>query len=197
MHFRANGLGCANMEFWHSLGLAMSNYRRSHADGATFFFTLVTYRRQRILTDMALRLALHDAIVRVRQRYPFTIDAWVLLPDHLHAIWTLPLGDADFGLRWSWIKRLVTRAVAENYERPDWRNASRIGRRESTIWQRRFWEHQIRNDADFSAHMDYVHFNPVKHGLVARVQDWPHSTFHRWVAKGIYPLDWAGLVLDY
>lgn len=143
----------------------MSHYRRSHADGATFFFTVVTYRRQPILTDEALRAALHAAILRVRERYPFAIDAWVLLPDHLHTIWTLPPGDADFGLRWSWIKRLVTHAVAADYERADWRNVSRRARRESTLWQRRFWEHQIRDAADFRHHMDYVYFNPVKHGL--------------------------------
>lgn len=125
----------------------MSRYRRSNTDGATFFFTVVTHRRQNILTDEALRVALRTAILRVRERYPFNIDAWVLLPDHLHAIWTLLSGDADFGLRWSWIKRLVTRAVAENYERADWRNASRLVRRESTLWQRRFWEHQIRDEA--------------------------------------------------
>ncbi len=184
---------CANNEIFVFMVLVVSNYRRSHADGRPSSLPVVTHRRQRILTDEPLRMALHDAILRVRQRYPFTIDAWVLLPDHLHAIWTLPLGDADFGLRWGLIKRLVTRSVAVNYERPDWRNASRIERRESTIWQRRFWEHQIRNEADFAAHMDYVHFNPVKHGLVTQVQDWPHSTFHRWVAQGIYPLDWAGI----
>ena len=170
----------------------MSRYRRSNVAGATYFFTVVAYRRQPILTDDAFRRALHDAILRVRARYPFTVDAWVLLPDHLHAIWTLPAGDADFGVRWGWIKRLVTRAVAADYERADWQDASRLARRESTIWQRRFWEHQIRNDADYAAHMDYVHFNPVKHGLVGRVADWPHSTFHRLVKAGVYPPDWAG-----
>ncbi|MFZ4538561.1 REP-associated tyrosine transposase [Propionivibrio sp.] len=170
----------------------MSRYRRSNVTGATFFFTVVTYRRQPILTDEALRRALHDAILRVRERYPFTIDAWVLLPDHLHAIWTLHADDAGFGVRWGWVKRLVTRAVVAGYERSDWRNASRVARRESTIWQRRFWEHQIRDDADFAVHMDYAHFNPVKHGLVRSVADWPHSTFHRLVRSGIYPPDWAG-----
>ena len=170
----------------------MSRYRRSNVAGATYFFTVVTHRRQPILTDDVLRRALHDAILRVKERYPFAIDAWVLLPDHLHAIWTLPPGDADFGLRWGWIKRLVTRAVAAEYERAEWRNATRVARRESTIWQRRFWEHQIRNDADYAAHMDYVHFNPVKHGVVSSVADWPHSTFHRLVRLGDYSPDWAG-----
>lgn len=169
----------------------MSRYRRSNTDGATFFFTVVTYRRQPILTNEPLRAALRTAILRVRERYPFAIDAWVLLPDHLHAIWTLPPGDADFGLRWGGIKRLVTHAVAADYERADWRNASRLARRESTIWQRRFWEHQIRDEDDFRHHMDYLHFNPVKHGLVETVADWPYSTFHRLVDSGVYPADWA------
>jgi putative transposase len=123
---------------------------------------------------------------------PFAIDAWVLLPDHLHCIWTLPADDADFGRRWGRIKLLVTRAVAADYERAEWRTASRIARRGSSLWQRRFWEHQIRDDADYAAHMDYVHFNPVKHSLVRAVADWPHSTFHRLVKAGVYTADWAG-----
>ena len=170
----------------------MSRYRRSNATGATFFFTVVMHRRQRILTDEPVRRALRDAVRRVRAEMPFSIDAWVLLPDHLHCIWTLPPGDADFGRRWGRIKFLVTRAVAADYARADWRNASRIVRRESTIWQRRFWEHQIRDDADYAAHMDYVYINPLKHGLVHAVADWPHSTFHRLVRAGVYPANWAG-----
>ena len=170
----------------------MSRYRRSNAAGATFFFTLVTHRRQSILCDEPVRRALREAVSRERARRPFNIDAWVLLPDHLHCIWSLPPGDADFGFRWGWIKRLVTRAVAAEYERAEWRNPSRITRRESTIWQRRFWEHQIRDDADYATHMDYVHINPVKHGLVCAVAEWPHSTFHRLARAGVYPVDWAG-----
>lgn len=170
----------------------MSRYRRSTTTGATFFFTVVTCRRRRILIDDAVRRALHDAIVRVRDRYPFTVNAWVLLPDHLHCLWTLPPGDADFGVRWRWINRLVTRAVATDYVQPDTRGASRIARRESTVWQRRFWEHQIRDEADFVAHMDYLHFNPAKHGLAGSAADWPYSTFHRLVRAGIYPADWGG-----
>jgi len=170
----------------------MSRYRRSHAAGATFFFTVVMHHRRTILTDAPLRTALRAAIRRMQTQSPFAIDAWVLLPDHLHCIWTLPPGDADFGRRWSCIKRWVTQAVAADYERSEWRNASRTSRRESTLWQRRFWEHQIRDEADFAAHMDYVHINPVKHGLVSVVADWPHSTFHRLVRDGVYAPDWAG-----
>ena len=170
----------------------MSHYRRSNVTGATFFFTVAMHRRQPILTDEPFRRALRDAVREVREDMPFAIDAWVLLPDHLHCIWTLPSNDADFGRRWGCIKRLVTRAVAADYEQADWRTPSRITRRESTIWQRRFWEHQIRDDSDYASHMDYVHINPVKHGLVHTVADWPHSTFHRLVHAGMYPPDWAG-----
>lgn len=171
----------------------MQRYRRSNTTGARFFFTVVTYRRQRFLTDAPMRLALRGAIRQVQARWSFSIDAWVLLPDHLHCIWTLPSQDAEFGRRWGCIKRLVTCAMAADYARPEWRNDSRIARRESTIWQRRFWEHQIRDDADYAAHMNYLHFNPVKHGLVTSVADWPHSTFHRLVRAGVYTPDWAGV----
>lgn len=171
----------------------MSDYRRFFLGGATYFFTVVTHRRQPIFTDPAVRRALREAIAAVRQDAPFTIDAWVLLPDHLHCLWTLPAGDADFGRRWSAIKRRVTQVVASRYAHPEWRNASRIRRRESTIWQRRFWEHCIRDEADFARHLDYLHFNPVKHGLVSVVGDWPYSSFHRLVRAGVYPADWCGL----
>ena len=170
----------------------MSDYRRCFQGGATYFFTVVTHRRQSILTDTPLRRALREAIVAVRQQVPFAIDAWVLLPDHLHCLWTLPAGDAKFGRRWSAIKRRVTQAVASDYAHPEWRNAARIRRRESTIWQRRFWEHGIRDEADFSRHLDYLLFNPVKHGLVSAVVDWPYSSFHRLVRAGMYPAAWGG-----
>lgn len=109
----------------------------------------------------------------LQSRHPFTIDAWVLLPDHLHCIWALPPGDAD-------------------YHRVDWMTASKTKHRESTFWQQRYWEHCITTDLDYAHHRDYIAINPVKHGLVNRVCAWPYSTFHRDVARGIYPLDWAG-----
>lgn len=169
----------------------MSEYRRAQVPGGTFFFTVVTYNRQSFLCDEDVRNALRDAIAKVRARHPFNIDAWVLLPDHLHAIWTLPEGDADFSLRWNLIKRYVTRACAKHLERPEWLSESKEEHRESTLWQRRFWEHQIRDDRDYAAHMDYLHFNPVKHGYVKRVADWPYSSFHRHVRNGVYPTDWG------
>jgi putative transposase len=169
----------------------MSRYRRATTPGATYFFTVVTYRRRRFLCDADVRIALREAISQVRSRFPFRIDAWVLLPDHLHAIWTLPPDDARFALRWQQIKRLVTLRCGERLHQTAWMNESRTRHRESTLWQRRYWEHQIRNDLDFERHMDYLHYNPVKHGLVKQVNDWPYSSFHRYVEAGVYPPDWA------
>jgi putative transposase len=170
----------------------MSRYRRVVIPGATYFFTVVTYRRRPILCDALVRAALREAIKAVQLRHPFTIDAWVLLPDHLHCIWTLPPDDADYALRWHLIKRRVSLACARHYHRPDWLTASKIKHREATFWQRRYWEHCITTPLDYAHHSDYIAINPVKHGLVARVRDWPYSTFHRDVTRGIYPLAWAG-----
>ena len=179
----------------------MSRYRRASAAGSSYFFTVVAYRRQPILCNEAIRNALRDAIETVRTSRSFVIDAWVLLPDHLHCVWTLPDGDADFSTRWMKIKRAVSLACREIYHRPDLVSTSKFKHRESTIWQRRFWEHHIRNENDFARHVDYIHFNPVKHGHAQNAIDWPYSTFHRHVRDGIYARDWAGsmesVVLEY
>ncbi|MGF0336955.1 transposase [Ectopseudomonas toyotomiensis] len=166
----------------------MSNYRRARDAGACYFFTLVSHQRLPVLTDAPLRAALRRAIERVRLHRPFVIEAWVLLPDHLHCLWRMPQGDADFGARWSMIKRLTSQAVAV----PGTVSLSRSLRRESGLWQRRFWEHRIRDEDDYQRHLDYLHFNPVRHGLVPRVADWPWSSFHRLVKEGVYPADWGG-----
>ena len=170
----------------------MSRYRRANTPGATWFFTVVTYRRQALLCDPELRQALRQAIEKVRVKRPFRIDAWVLLPDHLHCIWTLPPGDANYATRWGMIKRAVSMACAKEYKRPEWISHSKRRHRESTIWQRRYWEHRIRDERDFARHVDYIHYNPVKHGLCPRVIDWPWSTFHRYVGRGDYVIDWGG-----
>ena len=170
----------------------MSRYRRASVAGSSYFFTVVTYRRQPILCNDAVRIALRTAIETVRTTRPFVIDAWVLLPDHLHCIWTLPDGDADFSTRWMTIKRAVSLACRENYRRADWVTASKLKHRESTIWQRRFWEHQIRDEDDLARHVDYIHFNPVKHGHTQHTKDWPYSTFHRYVRDKVYAHGWAG-----
>jgi putative transposase len=169
----------------------MTYYRRTRT-GNTFFFTLVAYHRRPILCDPTIRLSLRRAIGDVRKTRPFSVDGWVLMPDHLHCLWTLPPGDVDFSTRWSLIKRSVSRFSPDVALAPDLRNASTRKHRESTIWQRRFWEHLIRNDVDFERHLDYIHYNPVRHGYVTRAVDWPYSTIHRYVRDGIYPVDWAG-----
>jgi putative transposase len=131
---------------------------------------------------------LRTAFRETRRRHPFTIDAMVVLPDHLHAIWPLPEGDADFATRW----RLIKSAFSRGFGAGERISKSRASKGERGIWQRRYWEHTIRDDNDFARHVDYIHFNPVKHRLVARVRDWPYSSFHRLVKLGVYPYDWAG-----
>ncbi|MXS86101.1 transposase [Nitrosomonas sp. HPC101] len=163
----------------------MSNYRRVRAGGGVYFFTLVTRHRQKILCHENIRQALRAGIETTRLARPFVIHGWVLLPDHLHCIWALPPDDADFSVRWSMIKRFVTQQCGLQSSTGQRKN-------ESSLWQRRFWEHQIRNERDYRRHMDYLHYNPVKHGLVTKVSDWPYSTFHRHVRLGTYEPDWAG-----
>lgn len=138
------------------------------------------------------RRILRGIIREVRQQYLFTIDAWVLLPEHIHCIWTLPPGDADYSKRWGLIKAGFSKAARALFERAEWISGSKSKHRESTLWQRRFWEHQIRGQEDFNRHVDYIHWNPVKHGHVRHVADWPYSTFHRYVHAGIYPENWGG-----
>jgi putative transposase len=165
----------------------MTNYRRNFVAGGSYFFTVnLADRRLRLLTDHieALRAAFHYA----RNRHPFTVEATVILPEHLHAIWTLPDGDADFALRWRLIKSTFSRALPQDEQV----SKSRSDRGERGIWQRRYWEHTLRDEGDFARHVDYIHFNPVKHGHVGRVRDWPYSSFHRMVRLGVYPEDWAG-----
>jgi putative transposase len=174
----------------------VSNYRRANAKGGTYFFTVVTYRRQKFLTLPESRHALRNAIVAAKLHCAFGIEAWVLLPDHMHCIWTLPENDSDFSIRWGLIKAHFTKQNKARLHNETWMNQSKLKHRESTIWQRRFWEHQIRDDYDFEKHVDYIHYNPVKHGYVDRVFDWPHSTCHRYVRSGIYPIAWAGSVSD-
>ena len=168
----------------------MSRYRRARA-GQTYFFTLISFRRRPILCHASIRDALRSALIEVRQCRPFDIDAWVLMPDHLHCIWTLPVSDNDYSTRWALIKRLVSRSCA-TLGAPRPASTSRNKHRDATIWQRRFHEHMIRDDWDFERHADYIHFNPVKHGHAESVAAWPFSTFHRYVRDGVYPVDWGG-----
>jgi putative transposase len=170
----------------------MSRYRRANVCGGCYFFTVVTERRQPILIDGPVRIALRDAIIRVREQYPFEINAWVLLPDHLHAIWTLPPNDANFALRWRLIKTHVTRTCGHLYFNPQWLTKRRASKQSGTLWQHRYWEHCIRDQKDFNHHMDYLHMNPVKHKLIKHASEWPYSSFHRYAREGIYSHDWMG-----
>jgi len=169
----------------------MPQYRRARIPGGSFFFTVVTERRQRLLTDLHVRLALRQAIQAVRQERPFGIDGWVLLPDHLHAIWTLPSDDDDFATRWRLIKARVTRQLGPGFRDPRVMTERRHARGHGSIWQHRYWERWLRDEDDMRLHLDYLHFNPVKHGLVSRVADWQWSSFHRHVVAGAYPEDWG------
>jgi len=165
----------------------MTGYRRNFVVGGCLFFTVnLAGRRRRLLTENidVLRTALRET----QRRHPFSIDAMVVLPDHLHAVWTLPDGDADFSTRWRLVKTSFSWKLA--VEEPV--STSRAGKGERGIWQRRYWEHTIRDENDFRRHIDYIHINPVKHGLVTRVSDWPYSSFHRMVRESVYPEDWAG-----
>jgi len=169
----------------------MSNYKRQKSVGGTFFFTVVTYKRKPVLENPVCIKRLRASIKETRRTYPFHIDAWVLLPEHMHCIWTLPDRDGNYSRLWGLIKQGFTKRARALL--PDATNSlSRIKHREACVWQRRFWEHEIRNEEDFNNHVDYIHYNPVKHGHVQRVQDWPFSTFHRYVKQGIYSVDWAG-----
>ena len=174
----------------------MATFRRA-THGTTYFFTVVSYNRRAILCDTPIRDALRQAIITTATRFPFTIDAWVLMPDHLHAIWTLPADDVDYSRRWALIKRFVSKQCGGLYQDNEQLSASSIAKRESNIWQRRFWEHVIRDDNDFEQHMNYLHYNPIKHGLVNSLTDWEYSTFHRYVANGVYPLNWGNTELNF
>ena len=153
----------------------MSNYRRVYTPGATYFFTVVTGTRQPLFSNPEICQLLASALRQVRESRPFKTDAIVVLPDHLHCIWRLPEGDSDFSGRWREIKKYV----------------SHRANLESAVWQRRFWEHRIRDEEDWRRHLDYIHFNPVKHGLVTNAQDWPWSSLKRCMAKGWYEEGWG------
>jgi putative transposase len=169
----------------------MPNYRRARVPGGCFFFTQVTDRRANLFQDATARSLLASSLRRWRTRWPFGLTAIVLLPDHLHAIWTLPPGDGGFSTRWAWLKKEFTKAwlAIAGSEQPVSRG--RQAERRRGVWQPRFWEHTIQDEEDFEQHFDYIHYNPVKHGLVRTPCEWPWPSFHRWVRRGVYPPDWA------
>lgn len=167
----------------------MPDYRRVWVPGGTCFFTVNLLERDRqLLTDRID--ALRTAFAQARRARPFDVIATVVLPDHLHCIWTLPPGDADNATRWAHIKAAFSRSVLEG----EYRSPRRMAKAERGVWQRRYWEHLIRDERDLAAHVDYVHFNPVKHGHAMRAADWPYSTFHRFVARGDLSRDWGAAI---
>jgi putative transposase len=163
----------------------MVSYRRNGVPGATYFFTATLRERtSAALTDSIAVLGM--ALRECRRRHPFSLAAIVVLPDHIHCIWTLPEEDADYSTRWRLVKAFFTHATGLG-------DAARK-KGERGVWQRRFWEHTIRDDLDLRRHVDYVHYNPVKHGYVKHVREWPYSSFHRYVKQQLLPLDWAAPV---
>jgi putative transposase len=170
----------------------MSDYRRYYVPGATYFFTAVTDHRVPLFSDALARRLLGSVFRRCILRQRMTILAIVLLPDHLHCLWALPPGDSDYSSRWRWLKGEFSKhwLALGGSEQPLGKSRQRERRR--GVWQRRFWEHTIRDECDLERHADYIHYNPVRHGLVSRPIDWPWSSFHRWVRKGHYQPTWAG-----
>ena len=174
----------------------MPEYRRIYLEGSTYFFTIITYKRSPIFKNPIARNILHNTFEQVKFRLPFDIIAICLLPDHIHLLMRLPDNDSDYSMRIREIKRLFTISYKSQFSSQFERNASRLNKQEATIWQRRFWEHTIRDEKDLQNHFDYIHFNPVKHGLVEEPGDWQWSSFQRYVEMGFYPQDWGKIYSD-
>ena len=170
-------------------------YRRAFVEGGSFFFTLVAEKRRPIFASTEAVDVLRSAFRSVRASRPFVLDAMVVLPDHLHCIWTLPPDDADFAIRWRLIKTWFTKHCDPALR--SMLNASQAKRREQTLWQHRYWEHMLRDERDFERHVEYVHYNPVKHGYATSPLEWQHSSFRRYVEAGIYEADWGRWQMDF
>ncbi len=174
----------------------MSRYRREWLDGGVFFFTVVTHERRPILTTELGVRCLRYAWRETASTMPFDTGAVCVLPDHLHTVWSLPEGDRDYPARWRKLKGLFTREYRDHGGREGKRNDSRRRSGEAAVWQRRYWEHRIRDVDDFRRHVDYIHFNPVKHGLVTSTADWEWSSFRDHVKKGWLEPDWGTIEPD-
>ncbi len=173
----------------------MPGYIRWRESGAVYFFTVVTYRRRRILTSECARSCLREAISHVRSQRPFENLAFVLLPDHLHCIWALPEGDDDFPTRWRLIKSRFTRRYLHRGGRSVEVSSGAEKERRRGVWQGRYWEHCIRDERDLERHRDYIHLNPVHHGYVEKPEDWAWSSFHRYVREGWLDAEWPGVAM--
>ena len=167
----------------------MSDYHRVYLNGGTYFFTVVTYMRYPVFRDETAIKLLKNCFTNIKKKYPFSIDAIVIMPDHLHTIWSLPDNDSDYSKRWQQIKSNFSRHYIGN--KPEYVAKSIIDKREKGIWQRRFWEHVIHNQEDFNSHCDYIHYNPVKHGVVDSPSLWKHSSFNKFMKNGLYGVDWG------
>jgi len=167
----------------------MPDYRRAYVKGGVFFFTVATNERRPLFNEESAVDLLRSSFKRVMAAYPFEVDSMVILPDHLHSIWVLPDDDSDFSVRWRLIKTTFTRSKSMNPSRAI--SDSRLMKKEKGIWQRRFWEHMIRDEADLNRHRDYIHYIPVKHGLAVSPAEWEHSSFHRFAEEGLYPWNWG------
>ena len=169
----------------------MPEYRRIYQPGGTFFFTLVTYQWQEIFISPEIRALFIECVQYVQQYHPFTTEEYCILPDHIHMLWRLPEDVYDYSMRIGQIKRRFSQQTTAKFGKPNSIGESRKKRRELTIWQRRFWEHLIRGEDDLNRHIDYIHYNPVKHGWVKKVRDWESSSFHDYVRNGYYDPDWG------
>ena len=168
------------------------DYRRIWQPGGTYFLTINLLQRKG--NDLLIRhiQSLRESTKTVKTHHPFKIHGWVVLPEHMHCLIELPENDTDYATR----IRLIKIGFSKSIPKTERRSIVRIKRGERGIWQRRYWEHLIIDETDFHAHLNYIHYNPVKHGWVKQVKDWPYSAFHRWVERGLYPLDWAGINED-
>ncbi len=175
----------------------MSDYHRNYVKGGAYFFTVVTEKRRPILDSDLARECLRNAFRQCMQNYPFQIDAIVVLPDHLHAIWTLPSDDSDYSKRWGIIKKKFTQSWLEQGGSEVNVSKSKQRYRRRGIWQRRFWEHTLSDQVDYNRHFDYLHYNPIKHGMVGHLSEYPYSSFHRYVKLGIYSKNWGALYEPY
>jgi putative transposase len=175
---------------FNNVTMGKMRYRRAMVRGGCYAFTVVTQKRQRIFRDSNVVQIFYSAVEKVRARHPFEVEAFVILPDHLHTVWTLPETDEEFPKRWRLIKDAFTRSYLKSHRAPPISPSCRA-KGEQGIWQRRYWEHLIRDDADFYNHLDYIHLNPVIHGLATAPRDWPHSSFAKWMERGVYPPEWG------
>ncbi len=169
----------------------MPNYRRVKIKGGTYFFTIVTNKRQRLFHSPKARELLLKAFDHVKQFHPYAMEAFCILPDHIHLLWKMPEDDEHYSMRIAEIKKRFSKTYYEEISKTISKNSKQAKRGENGLWQRRFWEHYIRDEEDLHRHIDYIHYNPVKHGLVKQVKEWPSSSFFDYVKKGVYEIDWG------